>query len=203
MIGIIDYGIGNISSIRNMLDYLEIECRVITRPEQIAEVNKLILPGVGSFDNAMYNLKNQGWISPLNDGVIKKKMPILGICLGMQLMTNSSEEGSSSGLGWINAKTLKFKKTPGFRIPHMGWNTVKVKSKSRLLIGLSEMTYLRFYFVHSFYVSLENGSDEAMSTQYGYEFTSSFAKENIFGVQFHPEKSHKYGMKLLSNFSRL
>ena len=196
MIGIISYGCGNILSIKNMLDYLRIKSFIIDSPDQIKEATKLILPGVGSFDNGIQKLLDGLWIKELEKHVLIDKKPVLGICLGMQLMCNSSEEGHLEGLGWVDAKVLKFD-SKNIKVPHMGWNEVEIFKDT---LFKNNLRY-RFYFVHSYYVSCE--SNEVISTKCLHEdnFTSSFEKENIFGVQFHPEKSHKFGMEVLKNFN--
>lgn len=202
MLIIVDYGLGNLGSIKNMLKKIGVESEITSDSEKISTASKLILPGVGAFDNGMTNLKEAGLIDVLNKKVLDEKTPILGICLGMQLMTNSSEEGSEKGLGWINAETKKFdfsgteKKYP---VPHMGWEYVKPKKASRLFENMYEEP--RFYFVHSYFVSVNNPEDALLETNYGFDYVSGFEKGNIVGVQFHPEKSHKFGMVLLKNFA--
>ncbi len=203
MITIIDYKTGNLGSIQNMLRKIRVESIVTSEPSVIAEATKIILPGVGSFDQGMENLINLNIIEILNNKVRADKTPVLGICLGMQLMTQRSEEGKLKGLGWIEAETIRFRfNDPArYKSPHMGWNTIRQKKESRLLKAMAPES--RFYFVHSYYVRLKNPSDILTSTEYEGEFTSSFEKENITGVQFHPEKSHKFGMALLKNFANL
>ena len=201
MINIIDYGSGNVGSVFNMLKKIGVESKVISKPSLIKSSEKLILPGVGAFDDGMTRLESFGWIDFLDHNVIKNKIPILGICLGMQLMTKSSEEGDKPGLSWIEADVKKFSSNNNLKIPHMGWNNIKPLINNQLFYELNNQS--RFYHVHSYYVSLNDSSIEIASTHYGINFTSSFQKDNIFGVQFHPEKSHKYGMQLLSNFSKI
>ena len=201
MISIIDYQMGNPLSIKNMLSYLEIDSLITRDPEVIKKSDRLILPGVGSFDEAMKNLKELKLRDLLDELVLEQKIPILGICLGMQLLTNSSEEGKLPGLGWIEAKTKRFYLPKEFKIPHMGWNYVKENSKSKLTSGLKENS--RFYFVHSYYVEANNPKESSLKTTHYQEFDSAIEKDNIYGVQFHPEKSHKFGMRLLSNFSKV
>ncbi len=200
MITIIDYNVGNLGSIRNMLRKLEIDSEITSDIEIINKATKIILPGVGAFDAGMKSLNNLDLIEILNKKVLTEKIPILGICLGMQLLTKRSEEGKLSGLSWIDAETKKFRFADNkFKIPHMGWNYVRQKKKSVLF----DMMYNepRFYFVHSFYVQTENESDILCNTEYNINFCSAIEKDNILGVQFHPEKSHKFGMKLLKNFA--
>lgn len=202
MIIIIDYGMGNIGSILNMLKKIGAEGRISSDPDEIRGADRLILPGVGAFDQGMANLERMGLIPVLNERVRNGGTPVLGICLGMQLMTKSSEEGKAAGLGWIDARTVRFRHAPSLnlKVPHMGWNLIEQKKESPLLAGM--YTDPRFYFVHSFHAVCADPSDVLTSTHHGYEFTSSFQRGNIIGVQFHPEKSHKYGMKLLSNWAR-
>ena len=202
MIQIIDYGLGNTGSIYNMLKKIGVKSEIVDNPVKLNDGSKYILPGVGSFDNGMKLLKNNNWIEKLNELIILKKNPILGICLGMQLMTKSSEEGIIPGLSWIDADVKKFSfKDNNLKIPHMGWNNINPIKNNKLFYELNNQS--RFYHVHSYYVLLNDSSNEIASTNYSKEFTSSFQKDNIFGVQFHPEKSHKYGMQLLSNFSKI
>lgn len=202
MIQIIDYGLGNTGSIFNMLKKIGVESEIVDNPIKLNDGSKYILPGVGSFDNGMKLLKNNNWIEKLNELIILKKNPILGICLGMQLMTKSSEEGIIPGLSWIDADVKKFSfKDNNLKIPHMGWNNINPIKNNKLFYKLNNQS--RFYHVHSYYVLLNDSSNEIALTNYSKEFTSSFQKDNIFGVQFHPEKSHKYGMQLLSNFSKI
>jgi glutamine amidotransferase len=165
--------------------------------EEIKRADKLILPGVGSFDNGMRELKELGLIDTLNTKVLEDKTPILGICLGMQLMTQSSEEGELDGLGWIEAESKRFV-SKSLKVPHMGWNIIYNQKESKLFTPTDDEE--RFYFVHSYYVSCNDREDILTTTSYGHNFVSSFEKENIVGVQFHPEKSHKFGMRLFKNF---
>jgi len=197
MITIIDYGLGNLGSISNMIKKIGYKSVVSSDIEDIKRAKKLVLPGVGSFDKGMSLLKEKKFIEVLNQKVLKEKTPILGICLGMQLMTKSSQEGKLDGLGWIDAQTIKFK-SDSLKIPHMGWNIVKPKKESKLFNELNNEK--RYYFVHSYYVDVNQNEDILTTTPYGHEFVSTFEKENIIGVQFHPEKSHRFGMELFKNF---
>ncbi len=201
MITIIDYGIGNIGSVKNMLKKVGQKSIISSDINDIESAEKLILPGVGSFDYGMDQLQNYNLIEVLNKKVLIDKTPILGICLGMQLFSKSSEEGLKPGLGWINSKTKKFSfsNQNNLAIPHMGWNTITIKKDSKLLIDLPSES--RFYFVHSYHIECEDKNDIMCNSNYGYEFTCAIEKENIIGVQFHPEKSHKFGMQLLQNFA--
>lgn len=205
MIVIVDYGTGNVQSILNMLRRIGIDSAEISAEiKKIEEADKLILPGVGAFDFGMANLEKSGLIPVLNKKVIDQKVPILGICLGMQLMTRRSEEGSLPGLGWIDADTIRFHfegSVDKRKIPHMGWNTVHISKENRIFP--EKQDEFRFYFVHSYHVVCNNKDDILTVTEYGYDFISSFQKDNIVGVQFHPEKSHKFGMKVMSNFTSL
>jgi len=201
MIIIIDYRMGNLGSILNMLKKVGAPARISSDPVAIGEATKLILPGVGAFDNGMKHLRDQGFLPVLEDAVMGRKVPVLGICLGMQLMTRSSEEGSLPGLGWIDARTVRFMHDPSLnlKVPHMGWNTVNIRKESVLFRDMYPEP--RFYFVHSYHTVCEQDSDVLTETSHGYAFTSSFQRDNVIGVQFHPEKSHKFGMRLLRNFA--
>lgn len=203
MVTIIDYKLGNIASIANMLSRMNIDNLITSDVDIIENANKLILPGVGAFDQGMRNLTDLGLLDVLNKHVLKHGIPILGICLGMQLMTKKSEEGFLSGLSWFDAETVKFKpeksNDANIKVPHMGWNEVKPISKKELFENIYSEP--RFYFVHSYHVVCNRASDIVAMTFYGYSFTSAIAKENIIGVQFHPEKSHKFGMTFLRNWA--
>ena len=202
MIAIVDYGMGNVGSIKNMLKHIGTESVITSDPDQINRASKLILPGVGSFDVAMKNIKKNDLLEVLNIKALKDKIPVLGICLGMQILTNSSEEGVSKGLCWINAKTIKFKfNETKFKIPHMGWNTVELTNKN--LLSKEFNTNTRFYFVHSYFVKVNDEKNSILKTHYHIKFDSAINNENIYGVQFHPEKSHKNGMQLFKNFIKI
>jgi glutamine amidotransferase len=198
---IIDYGTGNLTSIKNMLKKIGVDAVVSNNTEDIQNADKLILPGVGHFDYGMRQLRQSGLVDVLNEKVLGDKTPLLGICLGVQLLTESSEEGKEKGLGWIKGKTIAFDKSQlraSLKIPHVGWTDIKGFEKSRLFTHMYDVP--RFYFVHSFHLQLNNPSDVLAWANYGYDFTAGIEHENILGVQFHPEKSHKFGMKLLENF---
>jgi glutamine amidotransferase len=200
MITIVDYKTGNLGSIQNILKRIGEQSVVTSDKEVIAAATKLILPGVGAFDTGMRNLMDLDLIDVLNSKVLNEKIPVLGICLGMQLLSNGSEEGKLRGLGWIDAETLKFRFVDSieYKTPHMGWNFLKQHKPSKLFEDM--FSDPRFYFVHSYFFKTNNSGDILTSTTYEIEFTSAIEKENILGVQFHPEKSHKFGMKLLKNF---
>lgn len=202
MLIVIDYKMGNVGSILNMLKKIGVEAKVSSNLSDIENAEKLILPGVGAFDTGMRNLFDMNLLPILNKKVLEDKIPILGICLGMQLMTQRSEEGTKAGLGWFDAKTIRFRfkdMQSNLKIPHMGWNFVTIIKENPLCKNLNEKP--RFYFVHSYHVACNNDEDILTITTHGCNFVSSIQKENIFGVQFHPEKSHKFGMKLLKNFA--
>jgi glutamine amidotransferase len=188
---------GNVGSVYNMIKKIGFEALITSNINEIEKAKKIILPGVGAFDNGIINLKKLGLIEILEYKVFKERVPILGICLGMQLMTKKSEEGELQGLSWIDAETKRFV-SDTYKIPHMGWNYVKIIKDSDLFS--SEFSEWRFYFVHSYYVECYNKDDILTTTFYIHDFVSSFQRENIIGVQFHPEKSHKFGMMLLKNF---
>ena len=203
MIAIIDYGIGNLASVLNMFKKIGVRDVTITNNHKIIqEADKILLPGVGSFDAGMINLESSGLISVLNKKVLDDKVPTLGICLGMQLLTLRSEEGVKKGLGWIEAETIKFKLDPSLKlkVPHMGWNYIHV-NKENPLVEVNNRN--RFYFVHSYHVKCFNESDSLATSNFGTDFTCMINKENIYGAQFHPEKSLKFGMKLFENFVKL
>ncbi|MFH1263137.1 MAG: imidazole glycerol phosphate synthase subunit HisH [Pseudomonadota bacterium] len=199
MITVIDYGMGNLESVANMLKKIGVPARVSSCPADLLTSSKIVLPGVGSFDHGIKKLEKSGFLPTLDEAVVRKEIPILGICLGMQLLTEQSEEGTCSGLGWIKGRTIKFPGDSGFRVPHMGWNRVRLSRPTPLTDNLSD-DRTRFYFVHSFYVACESVEDCIMTTKYGLDFTSAVQRKNVVGVQFHPEKSHRFGMQLLRNF---
>jgi imidazole glycerol-phosphate synthase subunit HisH len=200
MITIINYGIGNLGSVANMFKRLNVECEITNRIEQILSAKKLLLPGVGSFDQAMKCLNEGGFREALDQKALIERVPILGICLGMQLLTRKSEEGQLPGLGWIAADTIKFTKT-SLKVPHMGWNIVQPTTPSPLTKDLPQES--RFYFVHSYRVHVDNEHNSILKCTYGVTFDAAIQKDNIYGAQFHPEKSHKYGMQLLKNFAEI
>jgi len=203
MIVIVDYGLGNLASVLNMFKKIGVKDVIVSgEVEVIAKASKLILPGVGAFDAGMNYLEESQLIAILNQKVIIEKVPILGICLGMQLLTKRSDEGAKNGLGWIDAETIKFNMEPELKlkVPHMGWNYIKVQKQNSLVEVNSKN---RFYFVHSYYVKCIDESQSIATSNFGFDFTCMVNKENIYGAQFHPEKSLKFGMKVLENFSKL
>lgn len=201
MISIIDYGMGNLGSVLNMFKRIGAEATITSDFDEIRSSSKILLPGVGSFDRAMERINSTGLRELLDHEVLHKKKPILGICLGMQLLTNGSEEGKLPGLGWIPGNTIRFPNFPNLRIPHMGWNIVKQSTPSPLLTDLPLDS--RFYFVHSYFVRVDNEENSILKCKYGVEFDAALQNDNIFGAQFHPEKSHRFGMHLLRNFANI
>jgi glutamine amidotransferase len=203
MIVIVDYGIGNLASVLNMLKKIGVkEAAVSGNEEVLAKASKILLPGVGAFDSGMGNLEKSGLISLLNQKALREKVPVLGICLGMQMLTKRSREGQKPGLGWIDAETLKFNPPAEMKlkVPHMGWDYIKVQRPNPLVETDSKS---RFYFVHSYYVKCLDETQSLATCFFGQEFTCMVNKDNIFGTQFHPEKSLKFGMKVLENFAKL
>lgn len=203
MISVISCGIGNINSVVRMLQYCNAAFSICTSPSQISVADKIILPGVGSFDYAMNILRRDGWESILKEKVIVEGVPVLGICLGMQLLCNSSEEGALPGLALIDADVIKFSDKPGLLVPHMGWNYVNLNSAMPKNDFFDVSKNNKFYFVHSYYVKCNNLEDVMTTTEYDVNFVSSFRHKNIIGAQFHPEKSHMFGAKFLQGFIEL
>ena len=204
MISIINYGVGNVRAFLNIYDKLGYEAQLLDHPNQFKSTTKLILPGVGHFDYAMLKFKEFPLYSAICDHVLNNQMPILGICVGMQMMARGSEEGKEKGLGWIDADILKFDKNKipyKPHTPHMGWNDVIIRKKNKLLNGFP--TISNFYFLHSYYISCDDNSQIVATSEYGINFTSIVNNKNIYGVQFHPEKRHHFGIKLLENFSKI
>lgn len=202
MIVIVDYGMGNLGSIANMLKKIGAkDVKISSNAADVEQANKLILPGVGAFDTGMQQLRETGLIGVLNDKVLEAHTPTLGVCLGMQLMTKVSEEGELPGLGWIDAETIRFRfdsRLTGLKVPHMGWNTVSIQREGVLFKAIYPDA--RFYFVHSFHIVTHNPEDILATTEYGYPFVSAIQCNHIMATQFHPEKSHKFGMKIYKNF---
>lgn len=202
MITIVDYGVGNLGSIINMLKKVGAKAQASSDPDVLRQAEKLILPGVGAFDAGMRKLNEFGLVPLLTELVLEKKVPVIGLCLGMQLMTKGSEEGTEAGLGWVDAETVRFKFGPEnahLKVPHMGWNTLDIQRQPPLVADLGPES--RFYFVHSYYVVCKDKADVVAYTDYGHPLAAVINKGNIMGAQFHPEKSHRYGMQLLKNFA--
>lgn len=201
MIAIIDYKTGNLGSIRNMLKKIGEPSVITSDPSEISGASKLILPGVGAFDSGVQKLRDAGLWDLLNTKVLEEKVPILGICLGAQLMTAGSQEGTEKGFGWVHASTVKFDidKSSKLKVPNMGWNRVHVAKESELFHNMHPEP--RFYFVHSYHLKFDRSDEVLTNSDYSYQFVSAFEKDNVLGVQFHPEKSHKFGMRLLKNFA--
>ncbi|MGA9140989.1 MAG: imidazole glycerol phosphate synthase subunit HisH [Methanocella sp.] len=208
MIVIVDYGMGNLRSILTKLQRFDIDAKISADSSDITAADRLILPGVGHFAAAMDNLNRRGLIPVLNEKVVDEKTPILGICLGHQLFSKWSEEGNVAGLGWVDAKTIKFNfngidndsgNGDGLKIPHMGWNTIKMMKQTPILDGIEDES--RYYFVHSYHVRCNDPADVVAKTAYGMDFVSILQHDNIYGIQFHPEKSHNRGINILKNFA--
>ncbi|MBI2269190.1 MAG: imidazole glycerol phosphate synthase subunit HisH [Bacteroidetes bacterium] len=202
-IAIVDMGMGNLCSVKKKLDWLNINSEITSSPDFINEADKIILPGVGHFGKAIDSLKKKNLYDTINEAVKIKGKPILGICLGMQLMAQSSEEGSCAGFGWFDSQVVKFNISNygKYKIPHIGWNQVNIKKNSVLMKEIKDGT--EFYFVHSYHFIANNQDDILNATEYEYQFISAIEKENIFGVQYHPEKSHDAGSTLFKNFARI
>jgi imidazole glycerol-phosphate synthase subunit HisH len=204
VISIVDYGVGNIQAIANIYKRLNIPVRRARAAEELAGAEKIILPGVGSFDWAMTRLNNSGMGAALDELVLSKCRPVLGICVGMQMIAERSEEGSLEGLGWIDGEVKKFNgagRTPAHRLPHMGWNDVEPCGEEGLFRDIGATG--RFYFLHSYYFAPKDQNMILGVTNYGGPFASCVRAGNIFGVQFHPEKSHQWGIQLLKNFAEM
>jgi len=202
MISIIDYGLGNILAFANIYKRLNIPVKVISNAAELSGATKIILPGVGSFDWAMSRLNQSGMRDLLDEIVLERKTPVIGICVGMQMMANRSDEGEMSGLGWIDADVCRFEDSrfqQATHLPHMGWNDVVPVKHDPLFDGLEKDS--RFYFLHSYYFSHKDDEQVLAQTEYGGLFTSAAHNRNVYGVQFHPEKSHHWGVRLLKNFS--
>lgn len=204
MVTIVDYGMGNLGSVKNMLKKIGYPCIVSQNKGDIVKADKLILPGVGSFDQGVKNLKNLGYFDLIKKKVLDEKTPILGVCLGMQLLTQGSDEGVEAGFGFVNAFAHKFSfdSASKLKAPHMGWNIAEIKKTSPMFNLMYEQEN-RFYFVHSYAIQCQNEEDILTTTEHGSVFVSAFEKDNIIGAQFHPEKSHKFGMSFFKNFVSL
>jgi len=198
---IVDYGIGNLSSVKRGFQRIGVETQISSSLTEVEDANKLVLPGVGHFSEGINNIKNLGLWEILSEKVLSEKTPILGICLGMQMMGNKSEEGGTDGLGWINAdiKRFKIKDKLRYKVPNIGWNNTKLINKNKLSLDLTDRDY--FYFVHSYHMVCNDPRDVWMRSSYESDFVSAINKGNIFGTQFHPEKSHSAGLKILKSFA--
>jgi imidazole glycerol-phosphate synthase subunit HisH len=203
MLAIINYGVGNLTSILNMHKRLGIEAIITSEVAEIEQADKILLPGIGHFDKCMQRF-NQSGLRPLVEKKgLEDKVPVLGICVGAQMMTRGSEEGAEKGMAWVNADTVKFRIPPaeGLKTPHMGWTDIHFSNASSIWTDMPEET--RFYFAHSYHFRFDSDEYVRATANYGYDFVCAFQNNNIFGAQFHPEKSHKFGMKLLANFAAL
>lgn len=199
MIAIIDYDIGNISAVANMLQRMGSRCVITAQPEEIEKAERIILPGNGSFDACMRNLRASGVIPVLEHKVLDQGTPLLGICVGAQMLGKGSAEGVEAGLGWLDMQVHRFPAIPDLRVPHMGWNQVKPNSNHHCLSrGMEHET--RFYFVHSYYMEPSDPEGVLLTAHYGIDFAAGVTSNNISGVQFHPEKSHRFGKQLLASF---
>lgn len=204
MITIIDYGVGNINAFVNVYKRVNVDVKIAKHKADLEGAKKLILPGVGAFDHAMTELNNSGMRETLDKLVLEEKVPVIGICVGMQMLGNNSDEGNLEGLKWIDASVRKFDESKikqVTRLPHMGWNDVTPYKQHKLFEGLENESI--FYFLHSYYFECHSENDILATSEYGGRFTSAAVHENIYGVQFHPEKSHHYGEILLHNFAKL
>ena len=204
MVTIVDYGVGNIRAFLNVYKRLGIAADTATSTEALRGATKVLLPGVGDFDEAMRRLDASGMRPALDALVLEGRVPVLGVCVGMQMLARSSDEGVLAGLGWIPGDVRSFRSLPTtetLAVPHMGWNDVQPRPGNRLFDGLEADA--RFYFLHSYYFQCDRNADAAATTSYGADFTSAVNYDNIFGVQFHPEKSHHWGTRLLQNFATL
>ncbi|HLL25230.1 MAG TPA: imidazole glycerol phosphate synthase subunit HisH [Kofleriaceae bacterium] len=195
---VVDYDMGNVGSIVNMLKKIGHAAELSSVPDVIRKADRLILPGVGSFDAGMDNIRKRGLVEVLHEKVVVDKTPVLGICLGMQLLGEGSHEGTSRGLGWIPAESVKLS-SESLRVPHMGWNELNVTQPHWLFEG--EPADMRFYFVHSYHVVCKDPQHQLATARYGIDLSAAIARDHILGVQFHPEKSHRFGMQLLKNFA--
>ena len=204
MIGVIDYGVGNVQAFLNLFKRIGTPAKRVVDSESLNKSSHLILPGVGHFDHVMKELNSSGLRNELDRLVMIKKVPVLGVCVGMQMLSEGSDEGDQPGLGWIPGRVRSMRESLAFknnRLPHMGWNSVLLSQQNLLTTGLNNES--KFYFVHSYYVEVENKDDSLLKTKYDINFDSAINHNNIYGAQFHPEKSHKFGMQLLKNFAKI
>jgi glutamine amidotransferase len=201
MIAIIDYDIGNLRAVENMLRRIGLPCKITADSLEIAAASRIILPGNGSFDACMRNLRRSGLVPVLEDRVLGERVPLLGICVGAQMLGAESEEGQEPGLGWLDMRVRRFPALPGLKVPHMGWKRVTpMQLNNRLVIGMTPDT--RFYFVHSYFMEPTNQDAVLLQASHGVDFAAAVCRGNISGVQFHPEKSHRFGKELLTAFGK-
>jgi len=201
MIGVVDYGVGNLGSILNMYRRLGLAAATVSEPAALAAAERLLLPGIGAFDACVTRLRESGLEQPLRDAVARG-VPLLGICVGMQMLTAGSEEGSLPGLNLVPARTVRFQPgTTDLKVPHMGWNDVRWNASDPLVEGLEQGA--RFYFVHSYYVACDDPAHQLGTAHYGHDFAAAIRRGHVYGVQFHPEKSHRFGLRLLGNFAHV
>ncbi|WP_332509140.1 imidazole glycerol phosphate synthase subunit HisH [Pseudomonas sp.] len=201
MIVVVDYGVGNIASVLNMLKRVGAQAKSSNVIADIEKADKLILPGVGAFDAGMRTLRESGLVDILNEQALVVRKPVMGICLGAQMLGRRSQEGLESGLGWVDMDIIRFEKRDGRKVPHMGWNQISKAQEHPILSGLDEES--RFYFVHSYFMSPDSQQNILLTADYGERFTAAVVNDNVFGFQFHPEKSHRFGMQLFRNFVEL
>jgi len=197
LIGIINYGLGNLKAFENLFKSNSIPCLIIENEKDFDKVKCLILPGVGAFDNAITKLKSQSYFIKLNNLICKHQIPIMGICIGMHIMLEESEEGNEKGLSWVKGNVKKFKES-NLMLPHMGWNDIEILNNDEIFVDIDD--YNEFYFLHSYYVENIETQNILTNTIYKRKFCSAFKHKNIYGIQFHPEKSHSNGVKILKNF---
>lgn len=204
MIGLIDYGVGNIRAFANIFKQLDVPHKICKSVSDLSDCDKVVLPGVGAFDHAMEKLQMSGMREKLDDMVLNQKVPVVGICVGMQMLAKRSDEGVSAGLGWIDGEVKKFDVSKikfKTHLPHMGWNDIHPTKQNPLMLGLENNA--KFYFLHSYYFYCNREDDTIATADYGINYSCAVNKDNIYGVQFHPEKSHQYGIRLLKNFAEL
>lgn len=203
-IAIVDYGMGNLGSVLNMFRHIDVDARIVSDPSDVLTAERIVLPGVGAFDHGMRAIRDRGLIEPLHHMANDRQVPVLGICLGMQLVMDDSDEGGEPGFRWIPGRAVGFRFAEDERdlkVPHMGWNTISVLHPTPLLEALGDEP--RFYFVHSYHAECADAANVLATTRHGYRFASVIGRDNIMGAQFHPEKSHKFGMQLLRNFAAM